>query len=93
MLRHVCLSIHRRSAVFLSASAGRSPAVLPGFHVHAYPATPTRDDRLDEAKRAAVTRAEQSLGLATRTQRNKKLLATATATAPSNDAKREKVGG
>lgn len=60
--------------MFLAPSAGRS-STLPGVHVRAYAATPTRNHRLEEAEAAAQARAEQARQIATKSRRDQKIAA------------------
>lgn len=63
-----------RSPVFLAPSAGRN-ATLPGVHVRSYAATPTRNDRLEEAEAAAQARAEEARRIAAKSRRDRKIAA------------------
>ncbi|CAN0060568.1 unnamed protein product [Ectocarpus fasciculatus] len=52
------------SAVFLAASARTGSAGVPGVCVRSYPTSPTRDDRLEAAGKAAQTRADEARRIA-----------------------------
>lgn len=66
---------YARTAVFLAPSASQSATTLPGVHnVRAYASAPTRDNRLLEAARATKARADQARRIATKAQRDQKLM-------------------
>lgn len=60
--------------MFLSPNARGSPTLLPGIHVRAYPVSPTRDDRVGEARLAAQDRADKAYKQAVDDRRKRKLL-------------------
>ncbi|CAM9877965.1 unnamed protein product [Ectocarpus sp. 4 AP-2014] len=72
------------SAVFLAAGARTGSAGVPGVCVRAYPTSPTRDDRLEDAVKAAQTRADQARKIAMKSRWDRHVLrASPTKTAKS----------
>ncbi|CAM9667282.1 unnamed protein product, partial [Ectocarpus sp. 12 AP-2014] len=62
------------SAVFLAASARTGSAGVPGVCVRSYPTSPTRDDRLEAAGKAAQTRADQARKIAMKSRWDRHVL-------------------
>ncbi|CAB1116152.1 unnamed protein product [Ectocarpus sp. CCAP 1310/34] len=62
------------SAVFLAASARTGSAGVPGVCVRSYPTSPTRDDRLEDARKAAQTRADQTRKIAMKSRWDRHVL-------------------
>lgn len=64
----------KSSAVFLAAGARNSSAALPGVRVRTYPTSPTRDDRLEDAERAAQDRLAKARRIEAKSRRDRKIL-------------------